>query len=222
MSKLLLVEDDNSLAIGILYAFKDEGFECVHAQTKTEAKALFNESYNIVILDVELPDGSGYDVCKDIRSISNVPIIFLTSYDDEVNIVMGLDMGADDYVTKPFQLKVLFSRIKANLRRSTTQTKNVITAGDIEINLPICQCFVKSRQVNLTVTEFKLLAFLMSNANKTLTRDSILQQLWDINGKFIDDNTISVHIRHLREKLRNESSNVTVVTIRGIGYRLES
>lgn len=221
MPKILLVEDDKSLAIGITYTLKEEGFECSHAQNVAEARQLFDSYYDLVLMDVELPDGNGYDLCQEIRSKSDVPIIFLTSYDDEVNIVMGLDMGADDYVTKPFQLKVLISRIKANIRR-TSQTKNsVITVSDIKVDTQSCKAFVNNTELDLTVTEQKLLVLFMTNTNKTLTRTLIFNQLWDNQGKFIDDNTLSVHIRHLREKLRNLNSQAVIVTIRGIGYRME-
>ena len=222
MTKILLVEDDKSLALGIVYTFKEDGFECVHAHTVKEARELFDSSFDIVVMDVELPDGNGYDLCKEIREKSDIPIIFLTSYDDEINIVMGLDMGADDYVTKPFQLKVLMSRIKANIRRRTPQRSNIIKAGNLQINTELCAAFVGDSKLELTATELRLLTLFITNSNKTLTRESILERLWDNQGKYIDDNTISVHIRHIREKLRSFDSDATIITIRGIGYRLEN
>lgn len=221
MAKILLVEDDNSLAIGIMYTFKEEGFECVHAQNAKNARELFNSSYDIIVLDVELPDGNGFDLCQEIRSKSDVPIIFLTSYDDEVNIVMGLDMGADDYVTKPFRLKVLLSRIKANIRRISPGRSNIIKAGDLKIDTELCSAYVDDVKFELTATEFRLLTFFLSNVNKTLKRSVILDRIWDNQGKYIDDNTVSVHIRHIREKLRSLNSQVSIITIRGIGYRME-
>ena len=221
MAKILLVEDDNSLAIGIMYTFKEEGFECVHAHNAKSARALFNSSYDIIVLDVELPDGNGFDLCEEIRNKSDVPIIFLTSYDDEVNIVMGLDMGADDYITKPFRLKVLMSRIKANIRRMSPVRSNIIKVGDLKIDTELCSSYVNDVKFELTATEFRLLTFFLINVNKTLKRSVIMDRLWDNQGKYIDDNTVSVHIRHIREKLRSLDSQVSIITIRGIGYRME-
>lgn len=221
MAKILLVEDDNSLAIGIMYTFKEEGFECIHAQNVKSARELFNNSYDIIVLDVELPDGNGFEICQEIRSKSDVPIIFLTSYDDEVNIVMGLDMGGDDYVTKPFRLKVLMSRIKANIRRRNPVKNNIIKAGDLKIDTELCSAYVDDVKLELTATEFRLLTFFLRNSNKTLKRSVILDRIWDNQGKFIDDNTVSVHIRHIREKLRCFNSKASIITIRGIGYRME-
>lgn len=221
MSKILLVEDDNSLAIGIMYTFKEEGFECLHAPTAKRARELFNDSYDIVVMDVELPDGNGYELCREIRNKSDVPMIFLTSYDDEVNIVMGLDMGGDDYVTKPFRLKVLMSRIKANIRRRNPARSSIIIAGDLQIDTELCSANVNGFKLELTVTELRLLTLFATNVNKTLTRSIILDRVWDSRGKYIDDNTVSVHIRHLREKLRSLNSQTSIVTIRGIGYRME-
>ncbi|WP_432666587.1 response regulator transcription factor [Wukongibacter baidiensis] len=221
MAKILLVEDDKSLAIGIMYTFKDEGFECLHAPTAKEARELFDSSFDIVVMDVELPDGNGYELCREIRNKSDVPIIFLTSYDDEVNIVMGLDIGGDDYVTKPFQLKVLMSRIKANIRRRNPARGNIVRAGDLQVNIELCTAYVEGVKLELTATEMRLLTFFITNVNKTLTRSVILDRIWDNRGKYIDDNTVSVHIRHIREKLRSLNSEASIVTIRGIGYRME-
>jgi DNA-binding response OmpR family regulator len=221
VAKILLVEDDKSLAIGLMYTFKEEGFECLCAQTAKSAREIFDSSYDIVVMDVELPDGNGYDLCREIRSKSDVPIIFLTSYDDEVNIVMGLDMGGDDYVTKPFQLKVLMSRIKANIRRRNPVRSNIIKVGDLKVNTELCVAYVSDAKLELTATELRLITLFITNVNKTLTRTVILERLWDNQGKFIDDNTISVHIRHIREKLRGFNSDATIITIRGIGYRME-
>lgn len=221
MDKILLVEDDYSLAIGMVYIFGEEGFECVHAQTAEAAKRLYDSSYDLIIMDVSLPDGNGYDLCREIRQQSDTPLIFLTSYDDEVNIVMGLDIGGDDYITKPFQLKVLISRIKANLRRRTTYENVLLKAGDIQVDVEGHRALVAGIKLDLTSTELRLLTLLISNINKTLTRHLILEKIWDHRGKYIDDNTVSVHIRHIREKLRYQNASASIVTVRGIGYRME-
>lgn len=222
MSKILLVEDDQSLAIGLKYTFTEEGYTCIHAKTFEETLTKFDDSFDIIIMDVELTDGNGYDLCKIIRAKSDIPIIFLTSYDDEVNIVMGLDIGGDDYITKPFQLKVLMSRIKANIRRDQSTQKKVIREGDLTIDSESFAAYIGNIDLELTATEYKLLLLLINNMNKTTTRTLIHEKLWDHKGKYIDDNTISVHIRHLREKLRHYKVQVVVTTIRGIGYRLEN
>lgn len=219
--KLLLVEDDNTLATGIKYTLEKEGFECVHVSTYTDGLDTYNDGFELIIMDIELPDGNGYDLCTEIRKNSSIPIIFLTSYDDEVNIVMGLDLGADDYVTKPFQLKVLVSRIKANLRRPSALSNEKISVGNFAVDKQLCSISINNKKLDLTITEFKLLSLLISNANKTVTRQYILEYLWDKDGKFIDENTVSVHIRHIREKLDKEVCDAKIETARGIGYRLE-
>lgn len=221
MNTILLVEDDSALALGMIYTFKNEGFQCRHAQSLEDARHLFDTSCDIVLLDVALPDGNGFDFCKEIRLKSDVPIIFLTSYDDEVNIVMGLEIGADDYVTKPFQLKVLISRIKANIRRRKPIITKEIKVGDLTIDMERCEVYCEDEKIDLTITEFKLIKLFSYNLNITLTRNKILEKLWDNKGKYIDENTISVHIKHIRLKLREANSGITIITARGIGYRME-
>lgn len=216
---ILLVEDDMALAAGLLFTFEDEGFQTIHAKSVAEATGV-KEHYDIAVIDLMLPDGNGYTVCKKIREESQVPIIFLTACDDEINVVMGLDMGADDYVTKPFRLKELMSRIKAHLRRSTP-VGGMITAGNILISPEEARVTVNHNEVILTLTEMKILTLLAASKGKTVTRATMLDKIWDCKGDFVDDNTLSVHMRHLREKLADAGSSVKIATARGIGYRLE-
>lgn len=221
MNRILLVEDDNDLAAGLLFTFEEEGFAAVRAATAEQARALFNEPFDAVVLDIMLPDGSGYDLCRELRKKSDVPVIFLTSCDDEINIVMGLDGGGDDYVTKPFQLKVLMSRIKAHLRRQSSIQTIPTQAGNVQLDSLRSIALIGQNELPLTATEYRILTMFVTHAGQIITRQQFLTKLWDNKGNFIDDNTLSVHIRHLREKLDAAGSTVKVSTIRGLGYRLE-
>lgn len=205
MPKILLAEDDESLGFGLKYSLEKEGFSVTLADSKKSAELLFNAETDLLLLDIMLPDGSGYDICKNVRKIRDVPVIFLTACDSEVNVITGLDMGADDYICKPFRLGELLSRINAVLRRYR-KTEN----SDLPETLP-------EDTEGLTVIESRLLRFLRANKGQTLTRLQILNKLWDNKGEFVDDNTLSVHISRLREKVGAEK----IVTVRGVGYRWE-
>lgn len=224
MSKILIVEDDETVSVGLQYALEMDGFAVRAADTIDKALKLFNgEDFKLILLDVMLPDGNGYDLCKKIRASSKIPIIFLTACDEEVNVVLGLDIGADDYITKPFRVRELISRIKAALRRTTNnndKSEGVITSGEITILLLEAKVLLNDNEINLTPIEYKLLVTLMQNPMKTLTRSLILEKLWDVGGEFVDDNTLSVHIRRLREKLEdNPSDPKYITTVRGFGYK---
>ena len=221
MQRILLVEDDQALSTGLIFTLKAEGFECLHAATAAQARAYFQDaSFDLVLMDVMLPDGEGYSLCRLLRTMSQAPVIFLTSCDDEVQVVMGLDTGGDDYVTKPFRLKELMSRVRAQLRRSQ-RAEARDTVGDITLDKDQAKAYVAGAEMPLTVTELRLLSVLCRHAGQTLTRTALLDALWDQRGEFVDDNTLSVHIRHLREKLGQAGSRVRITTARGIGYRLE-
>lgn len=223
MPTIFLIEDDDALAAGLLFTFEEEGFSTLHAPSAAKARELFaQEPFDLIILDVTLPDGNGYVLCREFRATSRVPIIFLTACDDEVNIVMGLDGGGDDYVTKPFRLKILMSRIKAQLRRVQAAESTFLRAGNVTVNLEQSKAYAGKSELFLTATELRLFTYLLRHSGQTLTRTQILNHLWDNRGEYIDDNTLSVHIRHLREKLENAGSDVSIVTVRGIGYRLEA
>lgn len=222
MKKILLVEDDSTLAMGIEYSLKNEGYavDVVH-NIKDGIDLVDKEEYKLIILDVMLPDGSGFDMCKYIRKNNTTPIIFLTAKDEEVNIVMGLDIGGDDYITKPFRIKELMSRIKAVLRRSITDNSgDLLISDDIKVSLKEGRVYINEEIVYLTPSEYKLMVILMENSNQVLSRMKVLEKLWDVDGNFIDDNTLSVYISRLREKIEKDSSNPKYIkTVRGIGYR---
>lgn len=218
----MLVEDDATLAMGIEYSLKNEGYRVDMANNITLAKQLIDrESYDLMLLDITLPDGSGYDLCKYIRRTLETPIIFLTALDEEVNIVMGLDLGGDDYITKPFRIRELLSRIKAVLRRYSEKVeKDILISGDIKVLQMENKVYRNDEEVFLTPSEYKLLILLMRNPDQVLSRNAILEKLWDVEGDFIDDNTLSVYIRRLREKIEKDSSQPQYIkTIRGIGYK---
>ena len=222
MHSILLVEDDSTLAMGIEYSLKNEGYKVNLANNVDLAKQLIDEeNYDLIILDITLPDGNGYDLCKYVRNTKETPVIFLTALDEEVNVVMGLDIGGDDYITKPFKIRELLSRIRAVLRRYSQKTpEGILKSDDIKVIQIQNKVYVNNKEIFLTPSEYKLLVFLMLNANKVLSRNAILEKLWDIEGDFIDDNTLSVYIRRLREKIEKDSSNPFYIkTVRGLGYK---
>lgn len=223
MSRILLIEDDLSLIDGLSYSLKKQGFEIDIARTVNEASELWsNGKYDLLILDVSLPDGSGFDVCKKVRQVSKVPIIFLTASDEEVSMIMGLDIGGDDYITKPFKLGVLISRINALLRRTKSfNTEDTeITSNGITIFLLQGRAYKKDAALDLTAVEYKLLCLFMQNPEIILSKEKILDKLWDSNGNFVDDNTLAVYIRRLRTKIEaNPGNPQLLVTVRGMGYK---
>ena len=223
MNRILLLEDDLSLINGLSFAFLKAGYEIKIARTVQEAKDLWADGkYDLLVLDVTLPDGSGFEVCKTVRQTSKVPIIFLTASDDEMNIIMGLDMGGDDYITKPFKLGVLMSRINALLRRAkdfgTTDTE--LHSNGIRILLLYGQAYKKGELLDLTAGEYKLLRLFMENPNIVLSKERILDKLWDSEGSYVDGNTLSVYIRRLRIKIEeNPNEPQMLLTIRRMGYK---
>lgn len=223
MNRILLLEDDLSLINGLSFALKKEGFDLDIVRTIQEAKLCqADEKYNLLILDVSLPDGSGFEICKKVRSTSNVPIIFLTASDEEINIIMGLDIGGDDYITKPFKLGVLISRINALLRRSKnfSAADTELTSNGIKILLLQGQVYKDGALLGLTAAEYKLLCLFMQNPNTLLSKEQILDKLWDSDGNYVDNNTLSVYIRRLRTKIEdNPSDPKMLLTVRRMGYK---
>lgn len=224
-NKILLLEDDGSLIDGLCYSLKKNGFLVDAAQTAAEAyKYLQSSSYDLLLLDITLPDGNGFDVCEWVRGQgSQVPVIFLTALDEEVNIIRGLDNGGDDYITKPFKLGELCSRIRALLRRSgrkETDSAERLSSGPVTVDLLSSRVFLDGRPLELTGAEYRLLCLLLKNAGNTVPRNTILEILWDTNGNFVDDNTLSVYIRRLREKIEADPSRPEhLLTVRGFGYQ---
>lgn len=225
MSKILLLEDDISLIDGLQYSLEKNGFELSIVRTVREALAKIEagEYFDLLLLDVTLPDGTGFEVCERVRATgSQIPIIFLTAADEETSVIRGLDSGGDDYITKPFKLGELCSRIRVQLRR-TGQTQriagDVLHSGSLTIELAGCRVTRDGKTLELTSAEYRLLCLLMKNANRIMTRQVILDALWDGNGDFVDDNTLSVYIRRLREKVEENPSNPQYLqTVRGFGY----
>ncbi len=221
---ILLVEDDETISLGIkAYLEKYYKLECIKtiAQAKKLISSSSSNSYNLVLLDWNLPDGSGSELFSYIRKIRNIPIIYLTVRNDDNDIIQGLDMGADDYIVKPFKLSVLLSRIKAVLRRFDNFNKqelNILSCGKVQLFKDSTRVLYGGIEVLLTAGEYRLLLLLLENKNHTLTREVILDKLWDAAGEFVNDNTLTVTIKRLREKLDNPAF---IKTLRGIGYRAE-
>ena len=223
MERILYVEDDPGLIDGLQYTLEAGGYEVDNAGTVREALDLFRENaYDLLLLDVTLPDGTGFDICREVRRGSTVPIIFLTASDQEISIVKGLDMGGDDYITKPFRLNELLSRIKALLRRSGqfSRAESVLEANGIRVDTAERLVWKHGEQIELPLAEYRLLCLFMKNPNHLLTRELILDRMWEGNGNYVDDNTLSVYIRRLRNKIE-DTPNVPkyLLTERGIGYK---
>ena len=223
MSKILLLEDDLSLINGLSFAFRKQGFELAVVRTLKEANELWGEGkYDLLVLDVSLPDGTGFEFCKKVRQVSKVPIIFLTASDEEMNIIMGLDIGGDDYITKPFKLGVLVSRINALLRRAKgfNSTDTELQSNGIKVLLLQGQVFKNEKLIDLTAAEYKLLCLFMKNPNVVLTKEQILDKLWDCEGNYIDSSTLTVYMRRLRMKIEdNPSEPQMLLTVRRMGYK---
>ena len=222
MARLLLLEDDQSLIDGMVYALTKEGFALDVAMTVREARAqLASQAYDLLLLDQTLPDGSGLALCEEVRAGGNaVPIIFLTAMDEEIQVIRALDAGGDDYITKPFKLGELCSRIRAQLRRSgmlRQQEQEPVSEGTVRIEGG--RAYRAGEALELTATELRLLACFLRNRGQVLTREQLLAALWDEDANFVDDNTLSVYIRRLREKVeRDPSSPQHLRTVRGLGY----
>lgn len=223
MKRLLLLEDDKSLVTGLAFALRRQGYELDTARTLEQAGELWAQNpYDLLILDVCLPDGSGFDFCRQVRKSSNVPILFLTASDEETNIIMGLDLGGDDYMTKPFKLGVLFSRLNALLRRAGEAGcfGAVLASNGIELRLLEGQASKNGAPLELTAAETKLLSLFLQNPNIVLTKQQILSRLWDCEGDYIDGNTLTVYIRRLRCKIEDDPSTPKYLrTVRGVGYQ---
>ena len=221
--KILLVEDDLTLAMGIEYSLKNEGFEVTHSSCVEEAMTAINDNdFDMILLDVTLPDGSGYDICKEVRKSKDVPIIFLTACDEEVNVVMGLDMGADDYITKPIRVRELIARINAVIRRrgvSNNSDNKKIICKDLIIYPLKYEIFKNNEKISLTSVEYKLMLLLIENKDIVLSRKQLLEKIWDVEGDFIEEKTLNVYIKRLREKLGENEQTSYIETVRGIGYK---
>ena len=223
MKRIFFVEDDLSLIGGLSFALRKQGYEIDIARTSMEAESLWqNGIYDLVILDVSLPDGSGYDLCRKIRETSKVPVMFLTAADEETDIIMGLDIGGDDYITKPFKLAVFLSRVNALLRRSEnfSQTEPELNSNGIRVLQLKREVYKNGTQIGLTASEYKLLCLFMENPDIVLSPEQILGRLWDCEENYIDSSTLTVYIRRLRTKIEDDPANPqNIVTVRRMGYK---
>ena len=223
MKRIFFVEDDQSLIKGLSFALAKQGYETDIARTKLEAERLWSDGkYDLVILDVSLPDGSGYDICKKIRQTAKTPIIFLTAADEETDVIMGLDIGGDDYITKPFKLSIFLSRVNALLRRSSNfeQPNTELSSNGIKADLLTRKVCKNGTEIELTAGEYKLLCLFMENPNIVLSPGQILSRLWDCDENYIDNSTLTVYIRRLRKKIEDDPANPqNIVTMRRMGYK---
>ena len=212
--KILLVEDNKSIIKGLEYAFAQNGYSCEYCLSLDEAvrKAPFN--YDVAVLDIMLPDGNGFDLFKKIRRYSDLPVIFLTAVDDEDSVVNGLELGADDYITKPFSTRELIARIKRVANKNSK--KNIITVSGVTLDLDKSAVFENGKQLELTALEYKLLSLLMQNVGKVVTRELIFEKIWDVSGNFVNDNTLTVYIKRIRKKLDAD----IIKTVKGLGYQV--
>ncbi|WP_040984461.1 response regulator transcription factor [Oceanobacillus jeddahense] len=225
--KLLIVEDDKTIASGLEYSLNQEGYEvivCHHTQGAEEVIEKELSGISLCLFDLSLPDGSGYDLCRRVKEKTDVPVIFLTVADDEVNVVMGLDMGADDYITKPFRIRELSSRIKTVLRRyqkSKTHEKDSIQLHSVEVYPLEGKVYKQQEELVLTALEYRLLMIFINHRGLILSREQLLEQIWDAAGEFVNDNTLTVYIKRLRKKIEdNPQKPALIETVRGLGYRM--
>ena len=222
MDRILMVEDDLALGTALEFSLNDEGYAVTRAGSIREVRAcLQQESFHIILLDVNLPDGSGYDLCKEIRKHSGTPIIFLTALDEEANVVMGLELRANDYLTKPFGIRELLARIKVQLRTNpVSDARHLLLSGDLTADLAQTRISRKGQPLALTALEYKLLVMFLRNPLQTLKREDILLHISGEEGGYFDENTLSVYIKRLREKIEEDAKNPRyILTKRGLGYQ---
>lgn len=222
MTKILLVEDDGQIAAYLGELLRAEGFDTQIAGSKKEAsECLLVQAFDLVLLDVSLPDGNGFSICAEIKKEYEIPVIFLTASGDEYSVVAGLDMGADDYIAKPFRPRELISRIRSVLRRCKKEQR-ILSCGDLRVNVSLATVTKGEKELFLSALEYRLLLLLLQNKGQILTRNQLLEEIWDASGEYVNDNTLSVYMKRLREKIeKNPQSPRLLHTIRGIGYRME-
>lgn len=222
MTKILLVEDDGQIASYLGELLRAEGFDTQIAGSKKEAsECLLIQAFDLVLLDVSLPDGNGFSICAEIKKEYEIPVIFLTASGDEYSVVAGLDMGADDYIAKPFRPRELISRIRSVLRRCKKEQR-ILSCGDLKVNVSSATVTKGEKELFLSALEYRLLLLLLQNKGQILTRNQLLEEIWDASGEYVNDNTLSVYMKRLREKIEeNPQSPRLLHTIRGIGYRMQ-
>lgn len=220
MKKILLVEDNETIVMGLKYTLEQENFTVISASSVQESKEkLEKEKVDLLLLDVSLPDGNGFDICKKIKTKQDIPVIFLTAQDEETSVVLGLDLGADDYIVKPFRTRELISRINSVLRRygESEEMSNILQYKNIKIDTNMAKVYKNNEEIIFTSLEYKIILMLFTNQNRLITREELLEKIWDIAGNFVNDNTLTVYIKRIREKLDDET---IIKTVRGLGYRI--
>lgn len=222
---ILIVEDDRTIVSGLQYSLEQEQFRTTLCQNVADATLMIEQQLHTIelcLFDLSLPDGSGYDLCRLVKQQQDIPDIFLTAFDDEVNVVMGLDMGADDYITKPFRVRELVSRINSVLRRYNKNVRSpLLTIGPVEINTQDAKVKKNGDEILLTALEYRLLLIFGRHTGQVLSRAQLLDQIWDVGGEFVNDNTLTVYIKRLREKLEDDPQHpMLITTVRGIGYKV--
>ena len=220
MKKILLVEDNETIVMGLKYSLEQENFQVISAINVEKAKDILSqEAIDLILLDVTIPDGNGFELCKYIKQKLDIPVIFLTAQDEETSVVIGLDMGADDYIVKPFRTRELISRINSVLRRydKNIEKASIVQYKNIKIDTNMAKVYKDNEEIILTSLEYKILLMLFTNQNKLITREELLDKIWDIAGNFVNDNTLTVYIKRIREKLEDDT---IIKTVRGLGYRI--
>lgn len=222
MNKILIVEDDIAIVKNLSQFLRSEGFEIEYVTSQKDALNIIEEKdYDLILLDVSLGDGNGFAVCSAIKKNKSTPVIFLTASDDEYSVVTGLDLGADDYISKPFRPRELVSRIKSVLRR-TGKSQSIIELGSIKVDIDKGAAFKNGIDVGLSALEYRILLVFINNKGIVLSRNRLLEEIWDIAGDFVNDNTLTVYIKRLREKIEDDPTKPTIIkTVRGMGYKVE-
>ncbi len=222
---IFVLEDDRAIGMGLTYSLENEGYTVTLSRTVEEAMDIINKrDFALYILDLTLPDGSGYDVCKAVRQKGDFPVIFLTAFDDEVNVIMGLEIGADDYITKPFRVRELLARMKSVLRRYSKESPDgIINIQNITINTNEAKVYKNGEEIILTAMEYRLLLIFLNNRGTVMSRNKLLENIWDVEGDFVNDNTLTVYIKRLRNKIEENPADPKIIkTIRGLGYVIEN
>lgn len=216
--KILIIEDDMDLREGLSFSFSGDGYEVTETETQKDGlREIAKGCYDLVLLDCNLPDGTGFELCKEVRSYSSIPIIMLTARDTELDEIKALELGVNDYMSKPFSLAVLKARMKRILQAKAEPAK--IAAGSLSIDRSTCKVYKRGEEIQLSKLEYRLLLYLIENKNHILSKEQILEKIWDSNGKYVDSNTVSVNISRLRTKIEDDASNpVWIKTVHGIGY----
>lgn len=221
MNRIFLVEDDKEIAKNLTRLLHAEGFTVMQATMQREAVTMLNENkFDLALVDISLPDGNGFSVCTEIKQTQNIPVIFLTASGDEASVVTGLNMGADDYITKPFRPRELIARMKVALRKNGTVSQ-VFQINGLHVDTASGVVKKDGKEVFLSALEYRLLMVFIHNPGSIITRNRLLDELWDAAGEFVNDNTLTVYIKRLREKIEeNPAAPQIILTVRGTGYRL--